>query len=51
MPAYETQAAVGTSLLVVSANSLASLTTRDATPPASTGRSPGPFTGAATLGA
>ncbi|MEU6474112.1 sulfite exporter TauE/SafE family protein [Streptomyces massasporeus] len=49
--AYEMQAAVGTSLLVISANSLASLTTRGATTAGIDWAVTGPFTGAAILGA
>ena len=45
------QAAVGTSLLVISANSLASLTTRGATTAGIDWAVIGPFTGAAILGA
>ena len=49
--AFEMQAAVGTSLLVISANSLASLTTRGATTAGIDWAVIGPFTGAAILGA
>ncbi|MFI6808776.1 sulfite exporter TauE/SafE family protein [Streptomyces luteogriseus] len=49
--AFEMQAAVGTSLLVISANSLASLTTRGATTVGIDWAVTGPFTGAAILGA
>ncbi|MEU1854189.1 sulfite exporter TauE/SafE family protein [Streptomyces sp. NPDC019990] len=49
--AFEMQAAVGTSLLVISANSLASLTTRGATTAGVNWAVIGPFTGAAILGA
>ncbi|MFJ8052615.1 sulfite exporter TauE/SafE family protein [Streptomyces luteogriseus] len=49
--AFEMQAAVGTSLLVISANSLASLTTRGATTAGIDWAVTGPFTGAAILGA
>ncbi|MFG3203123.1 sulfite exporter TauE/SafE family protein [Streptomyces sp. NPDC048192] len=49
--AFEMQAAVGTSLLVISANSLASLATRGATTAGIDWAVTGPFTGAAILGA
>ncbi|MFH9990680.1 sulfite exporter TauE/SafE family protein [Streptomyces luteogriseus] len=49
--AFEMQAAVGTSLLVISANSLASLTTRGATTAGVDWAVVGPFAGAAVLGA
>ncbi|MFD8225996.1 sulfite exporter TauE/SafE family protein [Streptomyces massasporeus] len=49
--AFEMQAAVGTSLLVIAANSLASLTTRGATTAGIDWAVTGPFTGAAILGA
>ncbi|MGC0372774.1 TSUP family transporter [Streptomyces sp. SAI-229] len=49
--AFEMQAAVGTSLLVISANSLASLATRGATTAGIDWTVIGPFTGAAVLGA
>lgn len=49
--AFEMQAAVGTSLLVISANSLASLATRGATTVGIDWAVIGPFTGAAILGA
>ncbi|MFG2142669.1 sulfite exporter TauE/SafE family protein [Streptomyces sp. NPDC048696] len=49
--AFEMQAAVGTSLLVISANSLASLATRGATTAGVNWAVIGPFTGAAILGA
>ncbi|MFE0456773.1 sulfite exporter TauE/SafE family protein [Streptomyces sp. NPDC058914] len=49
--AFEMQAAVGTSLLVISANSLASLATRGATTSGIDWAVIGPFTGAAILGA
>ncbi|QEU96881.1 sulfite exporter TauE/SafE family protein [Streptomyces kanamyceticus] len=49
--AFEMQAAVGTSLLVISANSLASLATRGATDAGIDWTVIGPFTGAAILGA
>ncbi|MFF7311670.1 TSUP family transporter [Streptomyces sp. NPDC008137] len=49
--AFEMQAAIGTSLLVISANSLASLTTRGATTAGVDWTVTGPFTGAAILGA
>ncbi|MFF9815159.1 sulfite exporter TauE/SafE family protein [Streptomyces sp. NPDC014006] len=49
--AFEMQAAVGTSLLVISANSLASLATRGATTAGVDWAVIGPFTGAAILGA
>ncbi|MFE2937961.1 sulfite exporter TauE/SafE family protein [Streptomyces sp. NPDC059255] len=49
--AFEMRAAVGTSLLVISANSLASLTTRGATTGGIDWAVVGPFTGAAILGA
>ncbi|KAF4408592.1 sulfite exporter TauE/SafE family protein [Streptomyces lycii] len=49
--AFEMQAAVGTSLLVISANSLASLATRGATTAGIDWAVIGPFTGAALLGA
>ncbi|MFF5106356.1 sulfite exporter TauE/SafE family protein [Streptomyces sp. NPDC000134] len=49
--ALEMQAAVGTSLLVISANSLASLATRGATTAGADWAVIGPFTGAAILGA
>ncbi|MCF0086096.1 MULTISPECIES: sulfite exporter TauE/SafE family protein [Streptomyces] len=49
--AFEMQAAVGTSLLVISANSLASLATRSATTAGIDWALIGPFTGAAILGA
>jgi uncharacterized membrane protein YfcA len=49
--AFEMQAAVGTSLLVISANSLASLATRGATTAGIDWAVIGPFTGAAILGA
>ncbi|MFI0141801.1 sulfite exporter TauE/SafE family protein [Streptomyces luteogriseus] len=49
--AFEMQAAVGTSLLVISANSLASLTTRGATTAGVDWAVVGPFAGAAILGA
>ncbi|GAQ60406.1 sulfite exporter TauE/SafE family protein [Streptomyces scabiei] len=49
--AFEMQAAVGTSLLVISANSLASLVTRGATTVGVDWAVIGPFTGAAVLGA
>ncbi|GGR83778.1 UPF0721 transmembrane protein [Streptomyces humidus] len=49
--AFEMQAAVGTSLLVISANSLASLTTRGATAVGIDWAVIGPFIGAAVLGA
>ncbi|MET9450527.1 sulfite exporter TauE/SafE family protein [Streptomyces cinerochromogenes] len=49
--AFETQAAVGTSLLVISANSMASLATRGATTAGVNWAVIGPFTGAAILGA
>ncbi|MFC8372398.1 TSUP family transporter [Streptomyces sp. NPDC057238] len=49
--AFEMQAAVGTSLLVISANSLASLATRGATTVGIDWTVIGPFTGAAILGA
>jgi uncharacterized membrane protein YfcA len=48
---FEMQAAVGTSLLVISANSLASLATRGATTAGVDWAVLGPFTGAAILGA
>ncbi|WP_129305314.1 sulfite exporter TauE/SafE family protein [Streptomyces sp. L2] len=48
---FEMQAAVGTSLLVISANSLASLATRGATTAGVHWAVVGPFTGAAILGA
>ncbi|MDQ0956145.1 putative membrane protein YfcA [Streptomyces sp. B4I13] len=51
VPAFEMQAAVGTSLLVFSANSLASLATRGATTVGVNWAVIGPFTGAAILGA
>ncbi|MFJ8189406.1 sulfite exporter TauE/SafE family protein [Streptomyces sp. NPDC096094] len=49
--AFEMQAAVGTSLLVISANSIASLATRGATTAGIDWAVIGPFTGAAILGA
>ncbi|MEU7579980.1 sulfite exporter TauE/SafE family protein [Streptomyces sp. NPDC041068] len=49
--AFEMRAAVGTSLLVISANSLASLATRGATTAGIDWAVVGPFTGAAILGA
>ncbi|MFE2263252.1 sulfite exporter TauE/SafE family protein [Streptomyces griseosporeus] len=49
--AFEMQAAVGTSLLVISANALASLATRGATTAGVDWAVIGPFTGAAILGA
>ncbi|MGW7620363.1 sulfite exporter TauE/SafE family protein [Streptomyces antimycoticus] len=49
--AFEMQAAVGTSLLVISANSMASLATRSATTAGIDSAVIGPFTGAAILGA
>ncbi|WP_420709061.1 TSUP family transporter [Streptomyces sp. NRRL S-37] len=49
--AFEMRAAVGTSLLVISANSLASLATRGATTAGIDWTVIGPFTGAAVLGA
>ncbi|MDW8805547.1 sulfite exporter TauE/SafE family protein [Streptomyces scabiei] len=49
--AFEMQAAVGTSLLVISANSLASLATRGATTVGVDWAVIGPFAGAAVLGA
>ncbi|MYR58445.1 TSUP family transporter, partial [Streptomyces sp. SID625] len=49
--AFEMQAAVGTSLLVVSANSLASLAARGATSSGVDWAVIGPFTGTAILGA
>ncbi|MEU1408642.1 sulfite exporter TauE/SafE family protein [Streptomyces sp. NPDC005728] len=49
--AFEMQAAVGTSLLVISANSLASLATRGATTAGIHWAVVGPFAGAAILGA
>ncbi|MFI9612898.1 TSUP family transporter [Streptomyces sp. NPDC052023] len=49
--AAEMQAAVGTSLLIISANSLASLATRGATTAGIDWALVGPFTGAAILGA
>lgn len=49
--AFEMQAAVGTSLLVISANSLASLATRGATTAGLDWAAIGPFAGAAILGA
>ncbi|MEH0554762.1 sulfite exporter TauE/SafE family protein [Streptomyces sp. B21-101] len=49
--AFEMQAAVGTSLLAISANSLASLATRGATTADVNWAVIGPFTGAAILGA
>ncbi len=49
--AFEMQAAVGTSLLVISANSLASLAARGATAAGADWAVIGPFTGAAILGA
>lgn len=49
--AFEMQTAVGTSLLVISANSLASLVTRGATTAGIDWAVIGPFTGAAILGA
>ncbi|MGV9848302.1 sulfite exporter TauE/SafE family protein [Streptomyces sp. NPDC003442] len=49
--AFEMRAAVGTSLLVISANSLASLTTRGDTTAGLDWAVIGPFTGAAILGA
>ncbi|MFE2279951.1 sulfite exporter TauE/SafE family protein [Streptomyces sp. NPDC059454] len=49
--AFEMQAAVGTSLLVISANSMASLATRGATTAGIDWTVIGPFTGAAILGA
>ncbi|WP_310722833.1 sulfite exporter TauE/SafE family protein [Streptomyces sp. N2A] len=49
--AFEMQAAVGTSLLVISANSLASLATRGATTAGVNWAVIGPFAGAAILGA
>jgi uncharacterized membrane protein YfcA len=49
--AFEMQAAVGTSLLVISANSLASLATRGASTVGVDWAVIGPFTGAAILGA
>lgn len=49
--AFEMQAAVGTSLLVISANSLASLATRGATTAGIDWAVLGPFVGAAILGA
>ncbi len=49
--AFEMQAAVGTSLLVISANSLASLVTRGATTAGVDWTAIAPFTGAAILGA
>ncbi|MFG2498721.1 sulfite exporter TauE/SafE family protein [Streptomyces sp. NPDC048441] len=49
--AFEMRAAVGTSLLVISANSLASLATRGATTPGVDWAVIGPFAGAAILGA
>ncbi|ULR52260.1 sulfite exporter TauE/SafE family protein [Streptomyces deccanensis] len=49
--AFEMQAAVGTSLLVISANSMASLATRGATTAGIDWAVIGPFTGAAILGA
>ncbi|MFD5949173.1 sulfite exporter TauE/SafE family protein [Streptomyces collinus] len=49
--AFEMQAAIGTSLLVISANSLASLATRGATTAGVDWAVVGPFTGAAILGA
>ncbi|MER6557451.1 sulfite exporter TauE/SafE family protein [Streptomyces sp. NPDC001027] len=49
--AFEMQAAVGTSLLVISTNSLASLSTRGATTAGVNWAVIGPFTGAAILGA
>lgn len=49
--AFEMQAAVGTSLLVISANSMASLVTRGATTAGIDWAVMGPFTGAAILGA
>ncbi|MFI2635985.1 sulfite exporter TauE/SafE family protein [Streptomyces collinus] len=49
--AFEMQAAIGTSLLVISANSLASLATRGATTAGVDWAVIGPFTGAAILGA
>ena len=49
--AFEMQAAVGTSLLVISANSLASLATRGSTTVGIDWAVIGPFTGAAILGA
>ncbi|MFE7899784.1 sulfite exporter TauE/SafE family protein [Streptomyces sp. NPDC057424] len=49
--AFEMQAAVGTSLLVISANSLASLATRSSTTVGIDWAVIGPFTGAAILGA
>ncbi|WP_030808610.1 sulfite exporter TauE/SafE family protein [Streptomyces sp. NRRL S-337] len=49
--AFEMQAAVGTSLLVISANSLASLATRGATTAGVNWSVIGPFAGAAILGA
>ncbi|MFI1510587.1 sulfite exporter TauE/SafE family protein [Streptomyces sp. NPDC020597] len=49
--AFEMQAAVGTSLLVISANSLASLATRGTTTVGVDWALIGPFTGAAILGA
>ncbi|MFJ7333181.1 sulfite exporter TauE/SafE family protein [Streptomyces sp. NPDC101110] len=49
--AFEMQAAIGTSLLVISANSLASLATRGATTAGVDWTVLGPFTGAAILGA
>jgi uncharacterized membrane protein YfcA len=49
--AFEMQTAIGTSLLVISANSLASLATRGATTAGVDWAVIGPFTGAAILGA
>lgn len=49
--AFEMQAAVGTSLLVISANSLASLATRGATTAGIDWAVVAPFAGAAILGA
>jgi uncharacterized membrane protein YfcA len=49
--AFEMQAAIGTSLLVISANSLASLATRGATTAGVDWTVIAPFTGAAILGA
>lgn len=49
--AFEMQAAIGTSLLVISANSLASLATRGATTAGVDWAVIGPFTGAAILSA
>ncbi|EPJ38002.1 hypothetical protein STAFG_4931 [Streptomyces afghaniensis 772] len=51
MLAFEMQAAIGTSLLVISANSLASLATRGATTASVDWAVIAPFTGAAILGA